>query len=208
MKYLFTRTKFSWREQEFSTWTIVESVIAVTGLTLVMPIFSKLLKLSDPCAGALGALTRASSRLCYALGPEAKFLYIGAGIDVPGVIGPLSARSLASKCVLRDERGRIFAFLGCIEAVVPLLAVPLYSLIYSYTLTFLPSAIYFVSTGIDLVIFLIFGVLFIAMKMKVVQFTGTNVAALLGPLSGEDIASVPISGVHFSCNLYRRSSLS
>ena len=32
---------------------------------------------------------------------------IGSLIDIPGVIGPLSARSLASKCVLRDERGRL-----------------------------------------------------------------------------------------------------
>ena len=77
MKYLFTRNKFQWREQQFSIWTIADAVVVVLGLTIVMPIFSKILKISDPLGGAIAALARGSSRLCVALAPQSKFLFLG-----------------------------------------------------------------------------------------------------------------------------------
>lgn len=204
MKYLFTRNKFQFREQQFSAWTIFDALMLVVGLTVVMPITSKLLRLSDTLAGGVASMGRAASRACIALAPSSNYLYIASIIDVTGVIGPLSARSLASKCVLRDERGKVFAFLGCIEAIVPLIAVPLYSLIYSHTLEFAPSSIYFVSTGIYFVTFLIFGILFIASKMNIVQFTGTDTTALTTPID-KNLLIVPGLGVPY---MYRRGSLS
>ncbi|ODN04335.1 Thymic stromal cotransporter [Orchesella cincta] len=204
MKYLFTRTKFHWREQQFSVWTIVDACVVVLGLFIMMPVFSKVFKFSDTFSGAVAALTRAVSKLCIALATDSQYLFIALGIDIPGVMGPLSSRSLASKCVLRDERGKVFAFLGCIEALVPLIAVPLYSLIYSSTLRTVPSAIYYVSAAICFTNFLIFITLFIFSKLKIIQFSGTDTSALTNPT--DSVRSYDIeNGLSY---FYRRSSLS
>ncbi|CAG7818478.1 unnamed protein product [Allacma fusca] len=174
MKYLFTRNKFSWREQQFSLWTIVEAAVGVIGLTAVMPLCNKILKLSDPLLGVIGAFSRISSRLCYALAPTSDYLYVGTVFDAGGVMTTLAARTLASKCVPRNERGRIFAFLGCIEALVPFFAVPMYSFIYTSTLKTVPSSIYYTSTGIYTIIFIIFGLIFIGLKMKIIGFSDSE----------------------------------
>lgn len=106
MKYLFTRNKFKWREQEFSAWVIFEAIMLMVGIGIVMPIVSKLFKFSDPCAGAFASFCRLCSRAIYALAPTPQVLYIGSIVEIPGIMTALYARSLASKCVLRDERGK------------------------------------------------------------------------------------------------------
>jgi hypothetical protein len=77
MKYLFTRNRFNWREQQFSTWVIFEALMVVTGLFVVLPVFSKLFKFSDPFSGILAALGRLVSRLFYAFAPNSAYLYVG-----------------------------------------------------------------------------------------------------------------------------------
>ena len=77
MKYLFTRNKFNWREQEFSNWVIFDSLMVVVGLFVAMPIFSKLFKFSDPFSGVLAALGRFTSRSFYAFAPSSGYLYAG-----------------------------------------------------------------------------------------------------------------------------------
>jgi hypothetical protein len=174
MKYLFTRNKFGWREQEFSVWTIFEAAMAVLGLTVIMPLLNKVLKLSDPLLGLVGAFSRMSSRLCYALAPTSTFLYIGSALDSGGVMSALAARSLASKSVPRHERGRVFAFLGCIEALVPFFAVPIYSFIYTHTLKSLPSSIYYTSFAIYAFISIIFGLILTGLKLKLIGFSDSD----------------------------------
>jgi len=77
MKYLFTRNKFNWREQQFSYWVIFESTMVVVGIAIVMPIVSKLLRLSDPATGLFAAISRISSKAIYAFAPTSRVLYLG-----------------------------------------------------------------------------------------------------------------------------------
>jgi hypothetical protein len=77
MKYLFTRNRFQWREQQFTWWTVFDSTMTVAGLTIVLPIVSKVLKFSDPFSGAIAALGRTASRVCIALAPSSDYLYYG-----------------------------------------------------------------------------------------------------------------------------------
>jgi len=96
--------------------------------------------------------------------------FTGSVLDIFGVLMPIAARSLASKCVLTNERGRVFAFLGCIEAVARLVSVPLYSVVYSITLTILTSTIYYMSMSMYFTVIMIFSFLFIAKKLKVIEY--------------------------------------
>lgn len=77
MKYLFVRSKFQWREHQFSIWTIADGCVIVAGLLVVMPIFGKLFKFSDTFSGGVGAFARGISKLSIGLAPESKFLFIG-----------------------------------------------------------------------------------------------------------------------------------
>jgi len=77
MKYLFTRNRFQWREQQFTLWTVFDSIMIVVGLTVILPILSKLFKLSDPLGGAIAAVGRLASRLMIALAPNSDYLYVG-----------------------------------------------------------------------------------------------------------------------------------
>lgn len=77
MKYLFVRSKFQWREHQFSTWTIADGCVIVMGLLMVMPVFGQLFKFSDTFSGAVGAIARAVSKLCIGLASDSKYLFIG-----------------------------------------------------------------------------------------------------------------------------------
>ena len=54
-------------------------------------------------------------------------------------------RSMVSKLVSSDELGKIYAVLGSVEALVPILGMLIYSNIYRASLNFFPGIIFIVT---------------------------------------------------------------
>lgn len=56
-------------------------------------------------------------------------------------------RSMLSKIVSKEEIAKVFTFLACGEASMPLIAVPLYNLVFANTNKTFPGCIFLISTG-------------------------------------------------------------
>lgn len=66
-----------------------------------------------------------------------------------GTIGVV-VRSMLSKLVAANEVGKLFALLGVIDSLLPLVMMPTYALVYRSTVTFFAGAFFFLSAGITL----------------------------------------------------------
>lgn len=66
-------------------------------------------------------------------------------------------KSILSKLVLQDEVGNLFAFVGVVDSVSPLLLVPTYNTVYKATIETLPGTFYLISAGLTIPAFMIFG---------------------------------------------------
>lgn len=77
MKYLFTRNRFQWREQEFSAWTTFEGLMIIIGLIILLPIFNSIFKFSDPFSGSIASFGRFISKICITFAPSSIYLYAG-----------------------------------------------------------------------------------------------------------------------------------
>jgi PCFT/HCP family folate transporter-like MFS transporter 1/3 len=65
-------------------------------------------------------------------------------------------RSMISKLVSKDEVGKVFSFVASGEATMPLIAAPLYNLVYSCTVSTYPGTVYVMSSGFNLLILIAF----------------------------------------------------
>ena len=94
---------------------------------------------------------RKNQKCCFFLGVLVSIVQMGSHLISTPV------RSLISKCVSKKELGKIFAALGASEACVPLIATPLYNLIYERAvMTDHPGSVFLVSVFLTLVNVLIF----------------------------------------------------
>jgi len=55
---------------------------------------------------------------------------------------------MLSKCVNKSDLGKIYSLLGSLEAAVPLLAAPLFTVVYNSTLETFPGAVFLVQASI------------------------------------------------------------
>ena len=118
------------------------------GLFALLPLSSRILKLNDAVIASLGTVLTIVAYLLIALGPSdwsltsvepSSLLYLSAVLQLNSVI-TVTIRSQCTKEVDKSEIGRIFAVVGLGQAIVPLIANPLFGLIYKATLNTLPGA--------------------------------------------------------------------
>jgi hypothetical protein len=57
-------------------------------------------------------------------------------------------RATMSKFIPAEELGKVNSFLACLESISPLVAAPLFTMVYTHTFEFLPGAIFLLSAGL------------------------------------------------------------
>uniref|UniRef100_A0A1B6FAS2 Major facilitator superfamily (MFS) profile domain-containing protein n=1 Tax=Cuerna arida TaxID=1464854 RepID=A0A1B6FAS2_9HEMI len=145
--YMFTQKKFGWTLLEYTRLTSFTLLIAGASACSTW-FFVAVLKLPDLPLIFTGTLCGVIKSVILAMASSGFYLYVACGFSVFTVlINPLS-RSQLSKLVPGDELGKIFAFTSFLEAIAPLTASPLYTFVYKATLDTLPSAIFWLSTGL------------------------------------------------------------
>ena len=60
-------------------------------------------------------------------------------------------RATLSKFIPSSELGKVNSFLACLESVSPLVAAPLYTMVYTHTFEVLPGAFFLLSAALTLV---------------------------------------------------------
>ena len=143
-----------------------------------MGILSYYFKLSDPVVGFVSGISQFSSCFLYAFATTSLMMYLGKlkgtvlidvaarGTDQFWISAPVVDmmngtmvvvnKSILSKLVSQDEVGNLFAFVGVVDSVSPLLLVPTYNTVYKATFETLPGTFYLLSAGLTIPAFIVF----------------------------------------------------
>ncbi|CAG2105249.1 unnamed protein product [Medioppia subpectinata] len=121
--FQFAQRIYSWDSKTYSNASAL-SALAVSLATLaIAPILLKVLNVSDTGVSLIGLAAYFGQNLIRGLWLSSDGFFYSL---IPGCLGSLPSigmRSLFSTLVLSEELGKIFSFLGCIEAIVPLIAI-------------------------------------------------------------------------------------
>ncbi|XP_047351898.1 proton-coupled folate transporter isoform X1 [Vespa velutina] len=169
MSYLYTQLKFKWGVAEFSTFKTFQSALFVIAMLIGVPIMSKLLGLRDTVIIAIGALAHASGRIIFALTTIPELFYVGATVAALGPSVAPVLRSMTSKLVPIEERGKVFAMLSVCDNAVPLFSGILYSQLYNLTINTAPSSIYWLTFSTQIMVLLLISVIHFSSKNENVQ---------------------------------------
>ncbi|XP_046817766.1 proton-coupled folate transporter isoform X3 [Vespa crabro] len=169
MSYLYTQLKFKWGVAEFSTFKTFQSALFVIAMLIGVPIMSKLLRLRDTVIIAIGALAHASGRIIFALTTIPELFYVGATVAALGPSVAPVLRSMTSKLVPIEERGKVFAMLSVCDNAVPLFSGILYSQLYNLTINTAPSSIYWLTFSTQIMVLLLISVIHFSSKNENVQ---------------------------------------
>ncbi|PBC29657.1 probable peptidoglycan muropeptide transporter SLC46 isoform X2 [Apis cerana] len=164
MSFLYTQLKFKWDVNTYSNFKTFQSSTFVLAMLIGVPIMSKLMKIRDTIIVAIGAIAHASGRIIFALAKIPELFYVGAGVAALGPIVAPVLRSMTSKLVTIEERGKIFAILSVCDNAVPLFSSILYSQLYNATINSAPSSIYWLTFITQ--IFVLFLILIIHFSIK------------------------------------------
>ncbi|XP_017881552.1 proton-coupled folate transporter isoform X2 [Ceratina calcarata] len=158
MSYLYTQLKFKWDVSKFSTFRTFQSITFVLAMLVGVPIMSKVMRIRDTIIVAVGAIAHASGRVVFALAKVPQLFYVGAGVAALGPIVAPVLRSMTSKHVSEEERGKVFAMLSVCDNAVPLFSGILYSQLYNATINVAPSSIYWLTfaTQVFVLIFILY----------------------------------------------------
>lgn len=165
MSYLYTQLKFKWGVTKFSHFRTFQSTTFVIAMLIGVPLMSKVIGIKDTIIVVIGAISHATGRVIFVLAQVPEVFYIGAGVAALGPVVAPVLRSMTSKLIPTEERGKVFAMLAVCDNAVPLFSGILYSQLYNATISTAPSSIYWLTfTTQVLLIFLILTIHFTVRK--------------------------------------------
>jgi len=146
--YLYSRKKFKWNEQQYTKFQTCVIVVSAAAAFIVMPLLSFYWKVHDALIGVISTVSKVASLIVISVANDGWILFIGACLGFLSSLASIVIRSMLSKCVNKSDLGKIYSLLGSLEAAVPLLAAPLFTVVYNSTLETFPGAVFLVQASI------------------------------------------------------------
>ncbi|KAF7987500.1 hypothetical protein HCN44_003262 [Aphidius gifuensis] len=154
--YLFTSARLGWNTIEYSRFKGLSIAISIIGTIIGVRLFGRTFGFSDTALAMIAAVSSftASMITAFTLKPWHMYTVLFAG-SFGGVLSP-TIRSVLSKSVPPEDVGKVFSLATSVEAILPLICGPIYTLIYAkYLPPFYPSPVYLLSSTILLFIIII-----------------------------------------------------
>ena len=136
--YLLTQKKFDWTITEYSVYLTIQRVCRLTGLFLLLPLLSKVLKINDCLISSVATLLTVVAYLLMACGQNDWVMYVAAVLQFNSIITVI-IRSQCTKNVEPLEIGKIFSMVALAQSIVPLIAFPIFGLVYRATVDTFPG---------------------------------------------------------------------
>lgn len=160
--FLFARGKFGWTVQTFTTFNAINIVIDFVGAVAGIFILQKFLGATQTTMTLLAFGCYVVQSAFYAGAAAPWCLYVGMGVSfLLGIATPMG-QSMLSNTVPPCDIGKVFALMTGLGAIAPLIASPLYTLVYNPTLATYPGAYNLISLGLYTLCFLSIGFVHIA----------------------------------------------
>ncbi|CAH2243341.1 jg21381 [Pararge aegeria aegeria] len=140
LAYMYYRYKFQWDDVLFGSFLAYRNTISFAGTLLILTIFKRRLRLSDEVVGMLSCTSYIVATCSLIAANTTIFVFI---IPIIGIISQGSQvvqRPLLNKQILPTEQGKIYSVLGALESATQTFSSPLYSLLYTKTVSSVPDA--------------------------------------------------------------------
>lgn len=162
--YLFVRQKFSWTLQDVTIFSSSEMAMTMIGTIFALFFLKRSLKYNDLKISTFGMSSALISVIFTTFAFTSWQMYLAAFIGCLRITTFPMLRSLMSTVVNENEVSKIYSLTSSIEAMSGLGAAPLYTAVYSSTLSTFPSAFYLITAGLYMISVSL--ALFIAKWMK------------------------------------------
>lgn len=146
--YLFVRQKFSWTLQDLTIFEASSMLMTMFGAVFSLIVIKKLLKFNDLTISIFAMTSALVNVIVTTVAYQSWQMYIGALLGSLKVISFPMLRSIMSTIVNENEVSKIYSLTSSVEAVSGLGAAPLYTSVYSATLSTFPSAFNLITVGI------------------------------------------------------------
>ncbi|XP_013187759.2 proton-coupled folate transporter [Amyelois transitella] len=164
--YFYTLIRYQMEIVEFSLFTTYVILLGTAGTLIAVGLFSKKMKLHDAILGIIATFSKVIGAFVYAFAPDKTWLYTAAVLDMFGNSGVTAIRSLGTKVVDVNSVGKMCSLIGFVDAIIPIVAVPLYSQVWNNTRDWFPGAIYVLGGALTVPDFLIFVILYMIYKKE------------------------------------------
>ncbi|XP_066995332.2 probable peptidoglycan muropeptide transporter SLC46 [Anabrus simplex] len=164
--YLFVRMKFGWTAETFGYFAGVKMIVLFFGTPVIVRILSLYLKVSDACIGILACILQMIPSLIYPFVQEGWIMYIVALTEVTHGTAFTVQKAIVTKLVSKEEMGQVNSFMCFTEALVPIVMIPLYNLLYQNTIHKFPGAFFLFNAAITVPAVGIFIVVYFLLKEK------------------------------------------
>ena len=149
--------------EQFSQYLSVQRICRFIGLFVLLPFFSRILHTKDSFIAAVGTILTIFAYLIIAIGqddwtgPKGNWdpgwiMFLSAAFQLNSVI-TVTIRSQSTKEVDKEEIGRIFSVVALGQALVPLIANPMFGGIYKATLDYLEGSYLFTVDALLMFVF-------------------------------------------------------
>lgn len=152
---MYTSLIFKWDVTDFSNFKTFQSTLFVLAMLIGVPIMSKLIGMRDTFIVAIGAIAHAAGRIVFVSADRPELFYVGAAVAALGPVVAPVLRSMTSKLVATEERGKVFAMLSVCDNAVPLFSGTLYSQLYNATIKTAPSSFYWLTFATQIAVLLL-----------------------------------------------------
>ncbi|XP_028169939.1 proton-coupled folate transporter-like [Ostrinia furnacalis] len=159
--YLYTLNRYQMGLVDQSLYTTFALIMGLVGTSLAMGIFVKWLKVHDGLLGIIATTSNLLSTLTSGLAPTREYFFAGPVLGIFGGPASTAVRSLGTKIVQPDQVGKMCSLIGFVEALLPVIYMPLYTKIYSNTINTFPGAFYIVGAIMTVPDIIIFGSFYI-----------------------------------------------
>ncbi|XP_073847557.1 probable peptidoglycan muropeptide transporter SLC46 [Musca autumnalis] len=137
--YLFVREKFQWTVKDFTTYETISILIPILGNIFGVWLLRKVFKMQILTVAIYALLSQTFSNLMKGFAAINWQLYLAIGLGIlKSVVNPM-LRTVLTNLLPANELGKIFSFISAIQAFMPFVASPLYTIIYRSTLTSFPG---------------------------------------------------------------------
>ena len=155
--------RYDWDVEQFSQYLSVQRICRFIGLFLLLPFFSQILHIKDSFIAAVGTILTIFAYLIIAIGqddwkgPKGNWdpgwiMFLSAAFQLNSVI-TVTIRSQSTKEVDKEEIGRIFSVVALGQALVPLIANPMFGGIYKATLDYFEGSYLFTVDALLMFVF-------------------------------------------------------
>ncbi|XP_064080711.1 lysosomal proton-coupled steroid conjugate and bile acid symporter SLC46A3-like [Macrobrachium nipponense] len=157
--YMFVRQAVQWNATDYGYWATYRNLLAALGSLFLIPLLTKLCDIKDTSLVVLGSMSIVAEYVCYGFVMNKSLFFLLWMGPVAGLISNASIvafRSLPTKLVSSNEKGRISAVTSAMNGLMPMVGYAIYSPVYYRTVASFPSAQFFVGGSLNLFITVMF----------------------------------------------------